>query len=53
MRVILQQEVANLGKVGDQVTVRSGYGRNYLLPKGMAALATLRISEGSKPDELN
>jgi large subunit ribosomal protein L9 len=40
MRVILQQEVANLGKVGDQVTVKAGFGRNYLLPQGMAALAT-------------
>lgn len=42
MRVILQQEVANLGKVGDQVTVKPGFGRNYLLPKGMAALATVK-----------
>lgn len=40
MRVILQQEVANLGKVGDQVSVRAGFGRNYLLPQGMAVLAT-------------
>ncbi len=40
MRVILQQEVTNLGKVGDQVTVRPGYGRNYLLPQGMALTAT-------------
>jgi large subunit ribosomal protein L9 len=40
MRVILQQEVANLGKVGDQVSVKAGYGRNYLLPQGMAVLAT-------------
>lgn len=40
MRVILQQEVTNLGKVGDQVSVRAGFGRNYLLPQGMAVLAT-------------
>lgn len=40
MRVILQREVANLGKVGDQVTVRRGFGRNYLLPQGVALLAT-------------
>jgi large subunit ribosomal protein L9 len=40
MRVILQQEVANLGKVGDQVSVRAGYGRNFLLPQGIAVLAT-------------
>jgi len=40
MRVILQKEVSNLGKVGDQVNVRPGYGRNYLLPEGIAVLAT-------------
>lgn len=40
MRVILQQEVTNLGKVGDQVSVKAGYGRNFLLPQGMAVLAT-------------
>lgn len=40
MRVILQQEVTNLGKVGDQVSVKPGFGRNYLLPQGMAVLAT-------------
>lgn len=40
MRVILQKEVTNLGKVGDQVTVRSGYGRNFLLPQGIAMIAT-------------
>jgi len=40
MKVILKQEVINLGKVGDQVVVKPGYGRNYLLPQGVAALAT-------------
>ncbi len=40
MRVILQQDVANLGKVGDQVSVRAGFGRNYLLPQGIALIAT-------------
>ena len=40
MRVILQEKIANLGKVGDQVTVKPGYGRNYLLPKQKAVLAT-------------
>ncbi len=40
MQVILQQEVTNLGKVGDQVSVKAGFGRNYLLPQGMAVLAT-------------
>lgn len=40
MQVILKEDVANLGKVGDKVSIKSGYGRNYLLPLGMAALAT-------------
>ena len=40
MDVILLEKVDNLGNIGDQVTVRSGYGRNYLLPKGKATLAT-------------
>jgi len=40
VRVILQEKIANLGKVGDQVTVKPGYGRNYLLPKQKAVLAT-------------
>ena len=40
MEVILLQKVANLGNVGDRVKVRSGFGRNYLLPQGKATLAT-------------
>ena len=40
MDVILLQKVANLGNIGDRVKVRSGYGRNFLLPKGRATLAT-------------
>jgi len=32
--------VANLGNIGDRVKVKSGYGRNFLLPKGKATLAT-------------
>ena len=40
MDVILLQKVANLGKIGDRVKVKSGYGRNYLLPSGRATLAT-------------
>ncbi|HEV2229995.1 MAG TPA: 50S ribosomal protein L9 [Steroidobacteraceae bacterium] len=40
MQVILLQKVANLGNVGDRVKVRSGYGRNFLLPQGKATLAT-------------
>ena len=40
MEVILLQKVANLGNIGDRVKVRSGFGRNYLLPQGKATLAT-------------
>jgi len=40
MNVILLDTVENLGTIGDLVTVKAGYGRNYLLPKGKAVLAT-------------
>ena len=40
MNVILLDDVENLGGIGDLVTVKAGYGRNYLLPQGKAALAT-------------
>lgn len=40
MQVILLDSVENLGDIGDLVTVKAGYGRNYLLPAGKAALAT-------------
>lgn len=40
MEVILLEKIDNLGTIGDRVKVRSGYGRNYLLPKGKATLAT-------------
>jgi large subunit ribosomal protein L9 len=38
--VVLQQDVANLGKSGDLVRVRAGYARNFLMPRGLAAPAT-------------
>jgi large subunit ribosomal protein L9 len=38
--VILLQKVRNLGDLGDTVTVRPGYGRNYLMPRGIALPAT-------------
>ena len=41
MEVILLQKVANLGNIGDLVKVKSGYGRNFLLPHGKATLATV------------
>ena len=40
MNVILLENVENLGGIGDLVRVKPGYGRNYLLPQGKAALAT-------------
>ncbi len=40
MNVILLDNVENLGNIGDLVKVKPGYGRNYLLPQGKAALAT-------------
>jgi large subunit ribosomal protein L9 len=46
MRVILSEEVPNLGDAGDVVTVKAGFGRNYLLPQGKALLATAgRVKE--------
>jgi len=40
MNVILLENVENLGGIGDLVKVKAGYGRNFLLPQGKAALAT-------------
>jgi large subunit ribosomal protein L9 len=40
MQVILLEDVPSLGKIGDMVRVSDGYGRNYLLPKKKAVLAT-------------
>lgn len=41
MDVILLEKVESLGSIGDRVKVRSGYGRNFLLPRGKATLATV------------
>jgi large subunit ribosomal protein L9 len=40
MEIILLQKVANLGQIGDRVKVKSGYGRNFLIPTGRATMAT-------------
>lgn len=40
MKIILSDDVDNLGRKGDVVTVADGYGRNYLVPKGLAMAAT-------------
>jgi len=44
MDVILRQDVDNLGRAGELVSVKDGYARNYLLPRGLAYLA----SEGNR-----
>jgi large subunit ribosomal protein L9 len=40
MKVLLLEDVINLGLAGDVVTVADGYGRNYLIPRGLAEVAT-------------
>jgi large subunit ribosomal protein L9 len=40
MQLILKEDLDNLGKSGEVVTVKEGYGRNYLLPRGLAVMAT-------------
>ena len=45
MKLILTEDVPNLGSLGDTIEVKAGYGRNYLVPKGMALLATGKASK--------
>ena len=45
MELILKQDVENLGFKDDIVTVKNGYGRNFLIPKGMAVLATSSVKK--------
>ncbi|SDM05617.1 50S ribosomal protein L9 [Halarsenatibacter silvermanii] len=40
MKIILKEEVENLGEAGEIVEVADGYGRNYLIPQGLAEMAT-------------
>ena len=40
MKVILNENINSLGKIGDIVSVKDGYARNYLIPNGLAQLAT-------------
>jgi large subunit ribosomal protein L9 len=42
MEVILREDVANLGRPGDVVTVKNGFARNFLLPRGLAVEANLK-----------
>lgn len=51
MEVILKEDIANLGKMGDVVRVRDGYARNYLLPRGLVLVANkknLKLFEHQK-----
>ena len=45
MQVILLDKVANLGSLGDQVNVKAGYARNFLVPQGKAVAATKKNIE--------
>lgn len=49
MEVILLEKITNLGNLGDKVNIKSGYGRNYLVPQGKAVAATAeKIAEFEK-----
>jgi large subunit ribosomal protein L9 len=51
MEVILKEDIANLGKMGEVVRVRDGYARNYLLPRGLVLIAnkkSLKVFEHQK-----
>ncbi len=53
MQVILLDKVANLGSLGDQVNVKAGYARNFLVPQGKAVPATKKTLNTSKHVALN
>jgi len=42
MEVILLEKIANLGSLGDKVSIKNGYARNYLIPQGKAVVATAK-----------
>ena len=55
MEIILLENILNLGKIGDKVTVKNGYGRNFLLKQGKALRFNKENEElvNKKKDELN
>ena len=55
MQIILLENIMNLGKIGDLVAVKNGYGRNFLLRQGKALRASKENIEevSKKKDELN
>ena len=52
MKVILVQAMDNLGEVGDVVEVANGYGRNFLIPRGLAVAATARNKRQIEHEQL-
>ena len=48
MQIILNQDVETLGKAGEIITVKPGFARNYLIPQGMATMATKKNIEATK-----
>jgi len=48
MKIILKKTIDNLGKAGDIVNVKSGYGRNYLIPQGFGIIATSSAIEATR-----
>lgn len=53
MQVILLDKVANLGSLGDQVNVKAGYARNFLVPQGKAVQLPRKTLNSSKHVALN
>lgn len=53
MRVLLLEEIKSLGKKGEIVEVKDGYGRNFLIAKGKAQLATNEVIKRYKAQERN
>ena len=51
MQIILTQDVANLGAAGELVSVKPGFGRNYLVPRGMAVTATVHNKQRLAHDQ--
>jgi len=48
MKIILKETINSLGKAGDIVNVKAGYGRNYLIPQGYGMIATPSAIEATK-----
>jgi pyruvate-formate lyase len=51
MQVILREDVPNVGKMGELVNVKPGFGRNYLIPRGLALVATERNTRQLQHDK--